>query len=187
MKKFLPSIFYLFLIAMTAPAIATTMVALTQEDLIERADLVVQGRILDVRSFWNKEKTAILTEARVQVEDALVGKPGPVIAVRTIGGQVGDVRIVFEGGPELKAGDRQLLFLKRHPDGAMRVLGARQGQYRIRSNQQGIEMMIPLIETGPPLKTLEGEEVARPQAMPAAQLKNRIRETARRIGRPIEQ
>lgn len=186
MKKFPNSLLYLFLIAITVPALATTIVPFTQEDLITRADLVVQGRILDVRSFWNKEKTAILTEARVQVEDTLVGKSGPVIAVRTIGGQVGDVRIVFEGGPELKAGDRQLLFLKKHPDGALRVLGARQGQYRIRSNQQGVEMMIPMLEPGPALRTLEGEELARPQAMPASQLKNRIRETARRIGRPTE-
>lgn len=182
MKKFLKPILYLFLIAMTAPAWGTTVLQLTEEDLVSRADLVVQGRVLEVRSFWNKEKTTIFSEARIQVEDAVVGKASPIVIVRTVGGQVGDVRIELAGGPELKAGDRQLIFLKRQGDGALRILGGRQGQYRIRSNAQGIEMVIPLAEGGSNLTTVGEGGTSRPQSIPAAQLKTRIRETARRVG-----
>lgn len=187
MKQFLRKSLCLLLLTATTPVLATIMVPLTDEEAVSKADLIVQGRILDVRSFWNKERTAILTEARIQVEDTILGEPSRIVAVRTIGGQVGDVRIVFEGGPELKAGDRQLLFLKRHWDGAFRVLGARQRQYRIRTTRDGREMAVPLIEPGPALETPEGDEVPRPKTLPVAQLKRQLRETAHRVGRPIEQ
>lgn len=187
MKHSLRKSLCLLLLTATAPVLATIMVPLTDEEAVSQADLIVQGRILDVRSFWNKERTAILTEARFQVEETLLGEPSRVVAVRTIGGQVGDVRIVFDAAPELKAGDRQLLFLKKHPDGAFRVVGARQRQYRIRMAPDGREMAVPLLEPGPTLETPEGDEVPRPKTLPVVQLKRQIRDTAYRIGRPIEQ
>lgn len=180
------SVIALFALIAAAPAFATLIVPLSQEDLVTGADVVVQGRILETRSFWNQEHTVIFTDVRIQVEDPVLGHPSSVVTVRTVGGQVGKERLVFVGGPSFTVGERQLLFLHHHQDGSLRVVGARQGQFRI-VNQGGIETAVSMLAEGPALVTPDGDETERPRAVPAAELKHQVRDLASRIGHPNAQ
>jgi hypothetical protein len=70
------------------PAAASTFLYQSQAELVAQAEAVVQGRIVEVHSFWNAEHTAILTEATLEVEDAVVGAAPTYVNLRTFGGRV---------------------------------------------------------------------------------------------------
>lgn len=179
----------ILMLALALPAIpvaASTFLALDREEMVELADAVVAGRVIEVSSFWNAEHTAILTEAVLEVEDTLVGSAPAYVNLRTFGGQVGNYRIVAHGFPAFELGERLVLFLEPEKDGAQRVLGYQQGQYRLRG-EPGREMAVPAADLGARLLRPDGSEAPAPKAMPFVEFKQQIRETAGRLGRPAVQ
>lgn len=165
------------------PAAASTFLYQSQAELVTRAEAVVQGRIVEVHSFWNAEHTAILTEATLEVEDTVVGAAPAYVNLRTFGGQVGNYRIDAHGFPTFQLGERMLVFLEPEQEGAQKVFGYQQGQFHIRG-EQGKEMAVPAFSTGSRVLRRDGTQVPAPKAMPLSQLKQQLRETAGRVGRP---
>ena len=149
-----------------APAAASTFIALTPEELVRDAEAVVEGRIVEVSSFWNAEHTAILTEATLEVEDAVVGAAPAFVTLRTFGGRVGNLVIEAHGFPRFALGERLLVFLEPERDGAHRVLGYLQGQYRIRTDPAGKAIAEPLADFGARLLRRDGTEAPAPKALP---------------------
>lgn len=179
----------LALAAVCLPAGASTFLFVPQEDLVEHAESVVQGRVIDVQSFWNRQGTAIMTEATVEVEDAVLGKVPSHVRLITFGGEAGGYRIDAHGFPTFAKGERLLVFLepaRAGEDGAHRVLGYRQGQFRIRTNKDGQEIAVPTWEgeRGARVLKADGTEAEAPRSMALQVLKRQIRETAERLGRP---
>lgn len=170
------------------PATAATFVAMTEEELVSQSDAIVQGRVIEVRSFWNEGRTAILTDSQIQIEDEVHGSAPSVLTIRTIGGRVGKFWLEANGEPQFQKGGRYLVYLKEAEDGTYRVLGYRLGQFRIRRNQEGLDVALPMAEAG--VRFVEGKgqgKVAiRTRALLVDQLKNQIRETAGRVRRPIK-
>jgi hypothetical protein len=162
------------LVAAALPAAASTFVALDQEELVASSRAVVQGRVLDTRSFWNDDRTAIVSEARVEVTDLVAGEAPGVVVVRTFGGEVGNYRVEAHGFPSFSAGDRVLLFLETDGD-SYRVAGYSQGHWRVRSTAKG-EVAVPTLEEGVRLFTKDGRLAARPQPVQLDDFKNGIRE-----------
>lgn len=167
------------------PAGASTFLFVPQEELVAKARSVVQGRVIEVQSFWNRQGTAILTEAVVEVEDTLLGREASLVRLITFGGEVGGYVIEAHGFPSFRKGQRLLVFLepaRAGEDGAHRVLGYRQGQFEIRTNKRGQEIAVPAWESAEQVRILkaDGTEAAAPRAVPLAQLKSRIRDAARR-------
>ena len=165
------------------PAAASTFLYQSQAELVAQADAVVEGRIVEVHSFWNAERTAILTEATLEVEDTVVGAAPSYVNLRTFGGQVGNYRIDAHGFPTFRLGERMLVFLEPEQDGAQKVLGYQQGQFRIQG-EPGREMAVSAFSTGARVLRRDGSEVPAPKPMPLAQLKQQLRDTAGRVGRP---
>ena len=168
----------LLALALAAPAAASTFLYQSQAELVGRAEAVVQGRIVEVHSFWNAEHTVILTEAVLEVEDTVVGAAPAFVNLRTFGGRVGNYTVEAHGFPTFELGERMLVFLEPEQGGAQRVLGYQQGQYRI----QG-EMAIPAFSAGARILRSDGREIPAPRPMPLAQLKQQLRDTAGRLGR----
>ncbi|HEX2251853.1 MAG TPA: hypothetical protein VHQ65_01135 [Thermoanaerobaculia bacterium] len=145
------------------PAAASTFLGMDQDALVKASDAVIVGEVLDVRSFWNDEATAIVTEAHVQVDRVVLGDAPGVVVVRTFGGQVGSIRIEAHGFPTFEKGQRTLLFLES--DGQVaRVTGYQQGQFRIvKRASDGVDVAVPALEAGAVLASVDGRAVARPQ------------------------
>ncbi len=168
-----------------APAAASTFIALTPEELVRDAAAVVEGRVVEVSSFWNAERTAILTEATLEVDDAVVGEAPAFVTLRTFGGRVGDYVIEAHGFPRFAVGDRLLVFLEPEREGAHKVLGYLQGQYRIRTDAAGRTMAEPMSDFGARLLRRDGTEAPAPKARPLVELKRQLRDLADRAGRPV--
>jgi hypothetical protein len=176
------------LLALALPARASTFLAMSQEELVEQADAVVTGRVVEVISYWNREGTVILTEAVIEVDDAVLGDAPSHVRVRAFGGQVGDQKIVAFGHPTFERGEKLLLFLEPRQDGFRKVLGYQQGQFRIRTGPDGREIAVPAWdEESSRIVKADGTPVRAPRALALADLELQIRETARRVARPEAQ
>lgn len=166
------------------PAGASTFLKMTEKDLIQNSEAVVQGRVLQVNSFWEKTGSIIVTEALVQVEEAIVGNAPTVVVVRTFGGEVDGFRVDAQGFPEFRLNERVLLFLEAEKEGASRVTGYQQGQFRVVVDKAGVEMAVPTVDVETVI-TADGRPAPRLKALRLDELKASIRNEAARAGRVV--
>lgn len=132
----------LCILAPAVPAFATQVVHRTPEELGRSAELVVRGRVDDVRSFWNADRTRILTEVTVSVVSQHKGAPVGTVRVLQMGGVVDGVRMTVAGALSWTANEDVLLFLEPSLDRRYRVAGFNQGKYRIqRDPRTGVEFV----------------------------------------------
>ncbi len=176
----------LLLLAVAVPVSASTFLRMTQGELIRGSAAVVQGEVLKVSSFWDSTGRVIVTEAQVQVEEKIFGNAPSVVVVRTFGGTVDGYTVEAHGFPAFRAKERVLLFLEAEKDGASRVAGYQQGQFRIVRDQAGVEMAVPTVDPETHIVGRDGRPAAKAQTIRLDVLKNSIRSEARQAGRFLE-
>jgi hypothetical protein len=180
-RKALYSLFLSILAA--APALASVYVALSQDEMVAASDAVVDGHVIGVRSHWNEEKTAIVTDARIQVNDSIFGGLPDLVTVRTIGGQVGKIRVQAEGSPTFERGQNVLLFLHRRGDGTFGVYSEQFGQYVLVTDTAGGRTAVSAVSPEVRILNKQGGVEPRPKSLPAEDLKEQIRQAAIRFGK----
>jgi hypothetical protein len=175
----------LALALLATPVLASTFVALDSERMVGGSDAVVQGRVIGVESFWDEQGRIIVTEARVLVEEAILGSPESIVLVRTPGGSVGDFLVEAHGFPRLERGAEVILFLDgARADGSRRLVGHQQGHYGVVERLDGVRMAVPAIEEGVRFLLPSGRPMPEPQSIEVEELKSRVRAIAERVGRP---
>ena len=93
-----------------------------ESQLIQTSDQIVYGKIVDVKSAWNIQKTHIETTAQVLVNDTLknsgtsIISPGSTILVTVAGGTVGNESEWVEDTPMLIKDTEAVFFLKKLTD-----------------------------------------------------------------------
>lgn len=121
------------------------MIRLTLDDLIEKSDAIVIGKVVDI--FPSRSGTEppgssylkIFTDVIIETERYLYGEPqSKYIAVRVMGGRVGEMVMWVEDEPVFNLGEEVILFLTRIPasippegiesENYYRVTGAMQGK-----------------------------------------------------------
>ncbi len=113
---------------------ATQVVSLTPRQLGEQSELVVRGKVVDVRSFWNDKRTKIYTTTRIAVDESYKGSGSGMVDLLQMGGVVDDVKVTVHGALEWRTGEEVLLFLES-PDGrSFQVSGFSQGKFNIKRN-----------------------------------------------------
>jgi uncharacterized lipoprotein YajG len=165
---------------MAGPATASTFVAMDTAELVAASESVVQGEVVEVYSFWNREGNAVLTEARVLVNEVVAGQAPSEVVVRTFGGRVGDYVLEAHGFPTFHEGQKVLLFLQRAADQSLRVTGYRLGEYRLVPGKNGETIAHPTLEQGVKLLRADGTPAPRPAALSVETLKNQVRAFARK-------
>lgn len=101
-------------VALAAPAGATTLMRTGLDDLVAGNETIVIGQVTGLRSYWNAERTFILTDVRVKPTDVLKGRVNRRdLEFTVMGGTVGDLTTLIVAGPELVFGAEYLLFLNR--------------------------------------------------------------------------
>ncbi|HKV09722.1 MAG TPA: hypothetical protein VJ725_16390 [Thermoanaerobaculia bacterium] len=132
----------LLVAALAVPALqATTAVERTETDLIQEAEIIVVGRVAEVRSTWVDND--LVTLATVNVSETLKGAPGSQVTVVLPGGvdlnRKIPVAMTFPAAPELMTKENVLLFLTaegRIVDGYS-VVGFSQGKFSVVENANG--------------------------------------------------
>ncbi len=114
-------------ILMAAAANATTIVLPTDEQLIAKSAVIVDGTVLS--SSVVDLDGALWTETEVSVARTIKGSVPSSITVREIGGQSGDRITKIFGTAELTPGERVLLFLEPSPRGGYRTVDLFVGKF----------------------------------------------------------
>jgi hypothetical protein len=110
---------------------ATQVIQRTPQELAQESELVVDGKVASVRSYWNDDRSKIFTEAVVTVGSIYKGASAQSVRVVQLGGVVGNVRMTAHGALQWKKGEEVLLFLEPSVPGAFQVAGFSQGMYMI--------------------------------------------------------
>jgi hypothetical protein len=125
-----------------ASAGATTLRRASLEDLVAGNRTVIVGEVRDSHSYWNEERTFILTDVRIAAKDVLKGNPRTrELTVTIMGGRVDDLTTLIVGGAELIPGRSYVLFLneddlpgvkavptvREHSQGVFEIVRARDG------------------------------------------------------------
>jgi hypothetical protein len=161
---------------LTAPAFATTVPRLNLDQLVQRADLIVQGHVESVYSQWDEERRLVFTYISIRVDESFKGERRRSVLIRQVGGTVGTIQMSIAGVPQFKSGEMAIVFLKHLDDSAFQVVGMSQGLYKIVenfavSNMFGVDLFDS--RTGEISKPLIGGRA------PLEQLKTKIRELVR--------
>src|SRR5437660_665891 len=104
------------ILAIGCSALATTVIPPSFDELVSRAEVIVQGTVTDVRSQWVGEggQRHINSYVTFKVEDAIKGKPGAQITLQMLGGTVGSETMEVTDAPKFKVGDRDILFVENN-------------------------------------------------------------------------
>jgi len=176
----------LLLLAVAVPMSASTFFRMTPGELVRGSAAVIQGQVLKVSSFWDASGRVIVTEAQIQVEEKVFGNAPSVVVVRTFGGTVDGYTVEAQGFPTFRAKERLLLYIEAEKDGASRVTGYQQGQFRIVRDQAGVEYAVPAVDDNATIVGRDGRPAAKAQPVRLDVLKNSIRGEARQAGRSLE-
>lgn len=120
------------LAALAAPASASTVLRFDLDDLVDRAAVIVHGKVLDKQSRRGSDGS-IVTDLRVEVEDALKGVEGGTFKFTVFGGVLGTRGSAVAGAATFERGEEILVFLDRpNKRGVRGTIGLSQGKYTIR-------------------------------------------------------
>jgi hypothetical protein len=97
-----------------APLGATTLIRAGLDELVASNERVVLGEVVDAVSYWNQDKTFILTDVSIAPAETIKGKAEGELTVTLLGGTIGDLTTLIVGGAELIPGRSYVLFL--NPD-----------------------------------------------------------------------
>ena len=119
-------------LAVAANAHASVAMSLSVEDMTDRADLIVRGKVTSQESQWTRAGR-IVTTVHLAVDSGLKGQAPQTIDVEHRGGHVGKIGQQVEGEVAFTDGEEVLLFLRARPNVANRyvVIGLNQGKFHI--------------------------------------------------------
>jgi len=110
-----------------AAASATTIVMPTDEQLVAKSPLIVQGTVVSTQAVSRDGR--IWTETKLAVERTLKGNAAATITIREIGGEVDGRFTKIFGAPSYEAGQRVLAFLTATPRGDYQTMDLFLGKF----------------------------------------------------------
>jgi hypothetical protein len=126
-------IILLIAFVIAAPSVhATVLVPAEFREIVAGSQIIVYGRVVDVRPEWSDDRRRIDSVVTVEAASYLKGGPGSLVTFRVPGGQIGRYKNVMIGAPEFHAGEEAVLFLTARGASAAHVFGLSQGVFRVR-------------------------------------------------------
>ena len=130
-------------LAFSAPAKATTVIAPSFDELVARADTILQGTVTDVKPQWTGEgaQRHIVSYVTFKVEEALKGQPGANYTIRMFGGEIDGEGMAIADAPQFNVGDKEIVFIENNGSQVIPLVGMMHGRFHIRQNQAGQDIV----------------------------------------------
>ena len=131
-----------FLLASTLPSGSATSVRPPDfSELVEKAESIIRGEVIAVRSEWKGagETRRIVTLVTIRIDRTLVGQlgNGRIIELEFLGGRVGTESLEVSGMPSFTVGSRDLLFVEKNGRQLCPLVGFSHGRYLIVPSKDG--------------------------------------------------
>jgi len=98
------------------------------QDLADLANQVVIGKVAQMKSQWNNNRTMIYSYVKITVEQVLKGAYQTEVTARCLGGEVEDIGIGVSSEPTFNVGERVKLYLKFEETGNFALVGGVRGK-----------------------------------------------------------
>ena len=121
-------------LGLVGPLHATSVRRLSFDELIQSASSIVEGSILDARTYRSADGKLILTSYTISVQENLKGSSSSALTVTTIGGRIGNTLLYVSGMPVFQPGERAVLFLEK-AGAYTTVVGLNQGKFAITNGE----------------------------------------------------
>jgi hypothetical protein len=148
---------------------ATVLLPADFSEVVAGSQIIVYGRVADVRPEWSDDRSRIDTIVTLQAGSYLKGGPGDTVTFRVPGGQIGRYRNVMVGAPEFRQGDEVVVFLSAAGPAVAHVFGLNQGVYRVRVDARtGRRVVVPPVLTASgdaPQAVIRGDRSRQPLAL----------------------
>ena len=139
---------------------ASTFLQVDIPTLKRMSESVVHAKVVDVRSAWNNEGSAIFTYVTLDVKGRFHGNAADQLVVRVPGGTVGDFTSEMEGAPKFEKGDNVVAFIARWHDGVAMVAGYAQGLSKVSQDRVGNQVLEGGLADGMPISDF-GRQLAK--------------------------
>jgi hypothetical protein len=160
------SICCLLLLLTAAVGRATVLLPADFREIVAGSQIIVYGRVADVRAEWAPERRGIDTVVTFEAATYLKGGPAGTVTFRVPGGQIGRYKNVLVGAPTFEPGDEAVLFLTASGPSIAHVFGLNQGVYRVRTDPQSgrrVVVIPPLMARGDaPERVTRGDVTRKP-------------------------
>lgn len=119
-------------------ASALTVVPRSFDELVEQADTIVIATVGALRTGWGSDGQTIFTYASLQELEIIKGEvPAAVFDLPMPGGVLGDQAQFYPGMPQLRSGERYILFMRGYQREFVPLVGIQQGLYRVLRDGSG--------------------------------------------------
>ena len=131
------SILFLVVFALPNFALGSTVLALSEVELVARADVIAMGSVVHT-SVYVKDKREVVTRAVLQINQHILGAEATrFLTVEVPGGELPNgLKAVTSGSPRLNVGDMVLGYFERHGD-VFWPLGLSYGLLRVKLDGKG--------------------------------------------------
>ncbi len=151
------SLLGILLLCLSAPLAATTVVAMSAEEVFDRAATTLLGEVVAIEA-GETDQGVIYTEISVRVEECFFSKEAQkvgetyqfedgVFRFRQWGGVLGERKLMIHGSSSFRVGERVLLAIEDSPESPARFcVGLAQGKYslhgdRAQRDMQGLQLL----------------------------------------------
>jgi hypothetical protein len=120
-----------FVLLMAAPALATTVLRFSTQELTERADVILHGTCTAVTGRTTPE--GVVTDVELRVTRGLKNHSAATFSFSTYGGVTSERGTFIAGAPNFQVGEEVVVFLDRaNRQGHRLAIGMSQGKYTVR-------------------------------------------------------
>jgi hypothetical protein len=159
------------LLGVAWPLNATVLVPAEFREIVAGSQLIVHGRVTDVRPEWTADRRRIDTVVTIEVSAYLKGGPGERVTIRVPGGRIGRYTSVTVGAPSFTPGEEAVFFLTARGPSIASVFGMSQGIFRVRTDARtGRRLVVPpalMARSAAPERVVRGAAERRPLALDA--------------------
>src|SRR5438128_1189354 len=142
-RKFVWLFFAIFAITcLSSTSRATTVVMLSDNNLILDSRIIITGVVRNVTSAFNETERMAWTYIEIDCDQVLKGDlPGRTIVLKQMGGDFEQFGVHVFGQPRFTQDQRVLLYLKTAPDGTLHVAHGVLGRFGITKDSSGQEVI----------------------------------------------
>ncbi len=130
-----------------SPALATTLISMSIEELAQSADTIVIGTVKGSQTRMSGDGARVITDTEIRVRETLKGAPGTVITAMQFGGEFGTIGQRVAGTARFLSGEEVLVFLEKRGD-RFRLVGMAQGKFNLEKSSDGTSVFVVPVGDG---------------------------------------
>ena len=159
------------LLTLVLPLQATVLLPAEFREIVAGSQLIVYGRVTEVRPEWTADRRRIDSIVSIEVSSYLKGGPGEIVTVRVPGGRIGRYTSITVGAPSFRPGEEAVFFLTARGPSVASVFGMSQGVFRVQvDGRSGRRLVVPpalMARSEVPERVVRGAADRRPLALDA--------------------